>query len=225
MFLYITINTIIIYLSWLAINSLNNRIGKNELIRLSATTIHYWINPINSIIYIYIQPSNVSHWFLLHFIFRFDFFYSYCTDYRAFFLLKFHSCHPLSRYHLYKIGLRSRYHQLKIKAKNIPKIVFQTQYKYYEFLIMSFGSTNVLTSFMDMMNRVFKLFMDKFIIVFIDNILVYSRVIKSMRALENRLVNLEGAKVVCKFFYVWILVGPYGFLGSRDFEGRDPNWS
>jgi hypothetical protein len=74
-----------------------------------------------------------------------------------------------------KINLCSGYHQVRVKEEDIPKIAFRTHYGYYEFLVMSFGLTNMLNVFMDMINRVFHNYLDQFIVVFIDDILIYSK--------------------------------------------------
>jgi hypothetical protein len=74
-----------------------------------------------------------------------------------------------------KIDLRSGYHQLKIRECNIPKTAFISWYGLYEYTVMSFGLTNTPAYFMYLMNKVFMEYLDKFIVVFIDDILVYSR--------------------------------------------------
>jgi hypothetical protein len=83
-----------------------------------------------------------------------------------------------------KIDLRSGYHQIKICAEDIPKTAFTTRYGLYEYLVMSFGLMNVSAHFMYIMNSVFMPELDQFVVVFIDDILVYS---KSMKEHEEHL--------------------------------------
>jgi hypothetical protein len=74
-----------------------------------------------------------------------------------------------------KIDLHSGYHQIKIRAEDIPKTAFTMRYGLYEYLVMSFGLMNAPAHFMYLMNSVFMLEMDQFVVVFIDDILVYSK--------------------------------------------------
>jgi hypothetical protein len=74
-----------------------------------------------------------------------------------------------------KVDLYSGYHQIKIHPEDVPKTAFSTRYGLYEYLVLSFGLTNALAHFMYLMNSVFMLELDKFIVVFIDDILIYSK--------------------------------------------------
>jgi hypothetical protein len=109
-----------------------------------------------------------------------------CVDYCPLNEVTIKNKYPLSRIDLLfdqlarakvfsKIDLRSGYHQIKIRPEDIPKTAFTTRYGLYEYLVMSFGLTNALAHFMYLMNSIFMPELDKFVIVFIDDILVYSK--------------------------------------------------
>ena len=82
-----------------------------------------------------------------------------------------------------KIDLHSRYHQLKVADKDVPKTAFRTCYGHYKFTVMMFGLTNAPTIFMDLMNRIFHEFLDKSLCYSFDDILIYSKSEKSMMSI------------------------------------------
>ena len=74
-----------------------------------------------------------------------------------------------------KIDLHTGYHRLRVREADIPQTAFRTQYGQFEFIMMPFGLTNAPAAFIDLMHRVFQPYLDQFVVVFIDNILIYSK--------------------------------------------------
>jgi hypothetical protein len=134
-----------------------------------------------------------------------------CVDYRLLNAVTIKNKYPLPRIDVLfdqlagakvfsKIDLRSGYHQIKIRPCDIPKIAFSTRYGLYEFLVMSFGLTNAPAYFMYLMNSVFMTELDKFVVVFIDDILIYSKNEKEhAKHLRIVLRRLRDHKLYAKF--------------------------
>ncbi|KAL4032817.1 hypothetical protein IC575_005899 [Cucumis melo] len=113
-----------------------------------------------------------------------------------------------------KIDLRSGYHQLRIKDGDVPKTAFRSRYGHYEFIVMSFGLTNAPAVFMDLMNRVFREFLDTFVIVFIDDILIYSKTeAEHEEHLRIVLQTLRDNKLYAKFSKCEFWLKQVSFLG------------
>ena len=134
----------------------------------------------------FIRPSTSPWGCLALFVKKKDQGLRLCVDYRPLNVVTIKNKYPLPRIDLVfdqlagakvfsKIDLRSGYHQIKIRPADIPKTTFSTRYGLYEYLVMSFGLTNAPAYFMYLMNSVFMPELDKFIVVFIDDILIYSK--------------------------------------------------
>ncbi|GJS64395.1 putative reverse transcriptase domain-containing protein, partial [Tanacetum coccineum] len=148
-----------------------------------------------------IRPSSSPWGAPVLFVKKKDKSFRMCIDYRELNKLTVKNHYPLPRIDdlfdqlqgssVYsKIDLRSGYHQLRVREEDIPKTAFRTRYGHYEFQVMPFGLTNALAVFMDLMNWVCKPYLDKFVIVFIDDILIYSK---------NKQEHEEHLKLILEF--------------------------
>jgi hypothetical protein len=148
-----------------------------------------------------------------------------CIDYRSLNEVTIKNKYPLPRIEdlfdqmkgesvFSKINLTSGYHQLKIRESDIPKIAFRTRYGLYEYTVMSFGLTNAPVYFMYLMNKVFMECLDRFIIVFIDDILIFSKTMEEHEEhLRLVLEKLRSNQLYAKFSKCEFWLTEVAFLG------------
>lgn len=148
-----------------------------------------------------------------------------CIDYRELNKLTVKNKYPLPRIddlfdqlqgakYFSKIDLRSGYHQLRVKKESISLTAFRTRYGHYEFMVMPFGVTNAPAVFMDLMNRVFKDYLDKFVVVFVDDILIFSRSEEEHEDhLRTILQTLRNERLYAKFSKCEFWLERVSFLG------------
>nr|GEV10441.1 putative reverse transcriptase domain-containing protein [Tanacetum cinerariifolium] len=173
----------------------------------------------------FIRPSSSAWGALVLFVKEKDGSFRMCIDYRDLNKLTVKNRYPLSRIDdlfdqlqgssIYsKIDLRSGYHQLRVREADIPKTAFRTRYGHYEFQVMPFGLTNAPAVFLDLMNRVCKPYLDKFVIVFIDDILIYLKDKKEHEEhLKAILELLKKEELYAKFSKCEFWIPKVQFLG------------
>ena len=160
-----------------------------------------------------------------------------CVDYRALNRVTVHNRYPLPRIDelldrlrgaklFTKIDLRSGYHQIRVQPDDVHKTEFRTRYGHFEFLVLPFGLTNAPATFINLMHTIFRELLDDFVIIFLDDILVYSRDVEThvthvRQTLEILRQNRLYAKVSkCAFFQS--SVESLGHIASAEGLSVDP---
>ncbi|GJS47582.1 putative nucleotidyltransferase, ribonuclease H [Tanacetum coccineum] len=173
----------------------------------------------------FIRPSSSPWGAPVLFVKKNDGSFRMCIDYRELNKLTVKNRYPLPRIddlfdqlqgsrYFSKIYLRSGYHQLRVREEDIPKTAFRKRYRHFEFTVMPFGLTNAPAVFMDLMNRVCMPYLDKFFIVFIDDILIYSKSKEEHKVhLKLILELLEKEKLFGKFSKCKFWLQEVHFLG------------
>jgi hypothetical protein len=173
----------------------------------------------------FIQPSSSPWGAPVLFVEKKDGTQRMCVDYRSLNEVTIKNKYPLPRIEdlfdqmkgasvFSKIDLRSGNHQLKIWESDIPKTAFRTWYRLYEYTVMSFGLTNAPANFMYLMNKVFMEYLDRFIVVFIDDILIFSKTMEEHEEhLRLVLEKLRSNQLYAKFSKCEFWLTEFAFLG------------
>jgi hypothetical protein len=194
------------------------RMPVNELVELKKQIAELHANG-------FIRPSSSPSGALVLFVEKKDGTQRICVDYRSLNEVTIKNKYPLPRIEdlfdqmkgasvFSKIDLRSGYHQLKIRLSDIPKTIFRTRYGLYEYTVMSFGLTNAPAYFMYLMNKVFMEYLDRFFIVFIDDILIFSKTMEEHEEhLRLVLEKLRSNQLYAKFSKCEFWLIEVAFLG------------
>ncbi|GJT92182.1 putative nucleotidyltransferase, ribonuclease H [Tanacetum coccineum] len=173
----------------------------------------------------FIRPSSSPWGAPILFVKKKDGSFRMCIDYRELNKLNIKNLDPLPRIddlfdqlqglqYLSKINLRSGYHQLRVHEDDIPKTTFRTCYGHFKFTVMPFGLTNAPAVFMDLINRVCRPYLDKFLIVFIDDILIYSKTREEYKVHLGLILELlKEEKLYAKFSKCEFWLREVHFLG------------
>jgi hypothetical protein len=165
----------------------------------------------------FIRPSKSPYGAPILFVKKKDGTMRMCVDYRALNNITIKNSYPLPRVdelfdrlqgakYFSKIDLRSGYHQIRIAPEDVPKTAFRTRYGHFEFLVLPFGLTNAPATFMHLMHETFRSFLDEFALVFLDDILIYSKTLEDHeRHVQQVLEMLRKEKLYakeskCEFF-------------------------
>jgi hypothetical protein len=193
------------------------RMPKNELVELKKQMAELQAKG-------FIRPSSSPWGAPVMFVEKKDGTQRICVDYRSLNEVTIKNKYPLPRIEdlfdqmkgtsvFSKIDLRSGYHQLKIRESDIPKTAFRTRYGLYEYTVISFGLTNAPAYFMYLMNKVFMEYLDKFVVVFIDDILIFSKTEGHENHLRLVLEKLRSNQLYAKLGKCEFWLTKVAFLG------------